>query len=473
MRLQPVAVAAVAALLLGAPAALAQTTPDSTPPTAPSSPWAEAVGATPGLAAWWRLDEREGTVAADRAGDNDGAYAPGVRLGATGLIAGDPDTAIALDARGEAYVDAGDVLDFPGFAPFTVEAWIAPGEFQSPYPRILQKDGVDENGNRQGYLVYLNKETGKLGFERWRDGEADVVTTPDPIAIDRPIHVAATYDGSTMRLFLDGALVAEGAAQRDLSDNAFGLRLGARSDGESPFFGILDEVAVYGAALDADTVAAHYAAGTSGGTVELPPFDPDAAATPAADAVPPAEPIIAEEPAETAIAEQPAETAVPEEPASADPPAADATPAVPVAQPTDAPPADQTIIGPPAPTASPAAAAEATQPAVVEIAPAETPAAETPAPAATERPAVATVAPAETPEPAAPAPTPAPATIAATTTEEVNFRAGPTTDTVIIATLPAGTPVEATGKIVDDFVQVVFEGRTGWIFADYLVYPEA
>lgn len=465
MRFQPVAVAAVAAMLLGTPAALAQTIPDSTPPTAPSSPWAEAVGATPGLAAWWRFDEREGTVAADRAGDNDGTYAPGVRLGAPGLIAGDPDTAIALDARGEAYVDAGDVLDFPGFAPFTVEAWIAPGEFQSPYPRILQKDGVDENGNRQGYLVYLNKETGKLGFERWRDGEADVVTTPDPLAIDRPIHVAATYDGSTMRLFLDGALAAEAAAQRDMTDNDFGLRIGARSDGESPFYGILDEVTVYSTALDAETVAAHFAAGTSGGVVELPPFDPDAAATPAAEAAQPAATAVVEEPA------QPAGTAIAEESAATEP-AADATPAVPVAQPTDAATADQPIIGPPAPPASEAVAA-ATKPAVIDVAPAETPAAEaaaaeTPEAVATDAPAVATLAPAETPEPA---PTPAPERIPATTTDEVNFRAGPTTDTVIIAALPAGTALEATGKIVDDFVQVVYDGRTGWIFADYLVYP--
>jgi hypothetical protein len=442
MRPRPVAVvvAVLASLPLWATAAFAQTTPATPPPAAPTSAWAEAVGATPGLVAWWRLDEADGTLAADRAGGNDGTYAAGVQLGAPGLIAGDANTAATLDAGGEAYIDIGDALDFPGLAPFTVEAWIAPGDYQSPYPRILQKDGVDANGNRQGYLVYLNQQTGNLGFERWRDNEPNVVVTAEPIALNRSSHVVAAFDGSTMRLYVNGALAGEAAAAQELADNPFGMRLGARSDGESPFFGTLDEVAVYEGALDADTVLAHFEAGTAGGAGQ-PASAAPSAATPAA-----AQPAVAT-PAVVVVAE----------PTAAAP------------EPTE--PAEQVIIGPPAPTPDPAAPAPTApaSPIAVETPVAvETPAAAAETPVAGETPAAAepTAPAAQTPAPAEPTPEPLPAT----TTAEVNFRAGPSTDTVIISTLPAGTAVQATGEVVDGFVEVVVDGRSGWIFADFLAY---
>ena len=110
-------------------------------------------------------------------------------------------------------------------------------------------------------MLFLTKDTGQLGFERWRDDAKDGVTSPDPIATDRPTHVVATYDGATMRLFVDGELVASQASTRDLRDTPFAFRLGNTADGSNPFAGSIGEAAVYDVALSEGAVAEHHAAG--------------------------------------------------------------------------------------------------------------------------------------------------------------------------------------------------------------------
>jgi hypothetical protein len=216
----PIAVGLLATLVAAAtgsaqPGVRAQ---EAATPAPPADAYAAVVEATSGLVAYWRLDEATGTTAVDRSGqENDAAYAPGVELGEPGLI-GPANAAIALAGTADGYVDAGDILDFAGGAPFTLEAWIRPDEFANPYPRLLMKEATDEAGNRQGYLLYISKETGRLGFERWRDGEANVVTTIEPISLGAATHVVAVYDGQAMRLYIDGEGIAEVPAGLGLND---------------------------------------------------------------------------------------------------------------------------------------------------------------------------------------------------------------------------------------------------------------
>lgn len=279
----PLAVGLVATLCAGAAgfAPLVVRAQEPATPSAQTDGYATLVEATPGLAAYWRLDEASGATAADRSGEgNDADYGPGVALDEPGLI-GAANAAVALDGTADAYLDAGDVLDFAAGAPFTLEAWIQPDEFATPYPRLLMKEATDEAGNRQGYLLYISKETGRLGFERWRDGEANVVTTIDPIPLGEVTHVVAIYDGQAMRLYIDGEGVAEVPAGLGLSDTPFPFRIGARADSGSPFAGVVDEVAVYQTALTAETIRDHFRAGSAGRPGTAIPAIVPSAATPA------------------------------------------------------------------------------------------------------------------------------------------------------------------------------------------------
>ena len=50
----------------------------------------------------------------------------------------------------------------------------------------------------------------------------------------------------------------------------------------------------------------------------------------------------------------------------------------------------------------------------------------------------------------------------------VNLREEPSTSAAILAEVPKGSAVQATGERVDDFMRVEYDGKTGYIHAQYL-----
>lgn len=277
-------------MLLGALLALpiaSRAAPASQATPAAQSAFAEAIRTTPGLEAWWRLDERSGNARDASGHGHDARYGDTVARAVPSLIPTDPDPAAGFPGTDNGSVDAGDTLDAPGTQPFSLELWANFGEQAEPYPRLISKEGIDDAGQRQGFLIYLNAASGRIGVERWRDGKPDALTTPNPVAAGAVHHIVATYDGASLRLFVDGVQAAEGAASRELLDTSYPLRLGARSDGVNGLVGVLDEVAVYNQALSPQTIAAHFQAGAGVGPgTPVPAASPvTAAPTPAVEEI--------------------------------------------------------------------------------------------------------------------------------------------------------------------------------------------
>lgn len=77
-------------------------------------------------------------------------------------------------------------------------------------------------------------------------------------------------------------------------------------------------------------------------------------------------------------------------------------------------------------------------------------------------------APGETPAPA-PSPAPSPVGINATPFVNLRLRAGPSTTYQRLTTVPNGTTVPALGRnLVGDWIQVTYQGQTGWMAGWYL-----
>jgi hypothetical protein len=72
-------------------------------------------------------------------------------------------------------------------------------------------------------------------------------------------HVVATYNGSTMRLYVNGQLDGSGGATGSIADTASALTIGASFNASQSM--LVDEVAVYGYALSTQQVTEHYNAG--------------------------------------------------------------------------------------------------------------------------------------------------------------------------------------------------------------------
>lgn len=239
------------------------------PPWAPGpgAPYKAAVlGDQP--AAWWRLGEAPGaTVAADERHRFDGLYEGGPTLGVAHPLGpqrchgADDDTSADFDGLvtqplGQ-WVDVGDgdALAFDGRAPFSLEAWIRPHNLNTVTRRVFSKEGPDG-----GYLIGVRSDG--LFFSRYVDGIWS--TLQAPIAEGDWLHVLATYDGDTMRLYVNGVLAAERASALELPAAREDLSLGAKQ-GEWRFFaGGLDELAVYDHALSGDRAYAHWRVGTGG-----------------------------------------------------------------------------------------------------------------------------------------------------------------------------------------------------------------
>lgn len=69
----------------------------------------------------------------------------------------------------------------------------------------------------------------------------------------------------------------------------------------------------------------------------------------------------------------------------------------------------------------------------------------------------------------APSPSPSPGgSGTATVTSSLNLRAGPSTADAVLAVMPAGATVTLTGQNANGFSSVVYNGASGWAFAEFL-----
>ena len=230
---------------------------DMTVTTGPPG-YADLVFSTGGLLGYWRLGESAGATAADSTGSLPGTYAGAPRLGVGGALAGGNDGSAGFDGAGT-FVD---VPDHPSLRPsgqFAVEGWF--------------EVDAGAGGGQDRYIA--SKTTWPYGHALYVDGAGRLVAavvspdawlevmTPDAVSSGAWHHAAASFDGKTLTLYLDGVRVARASATAAFSvpTGASPFRIGAHPAGAAFWHGRIDEVAFYGAALAAGSVADHYRGG--------------------------------------------------------------------------------------------------------------------------------------------------------------------------------------------------------------------
>ncbi|MBS3964653.1 MAG: DUF2341 domain-containing protein [Methylomonas sp.] len=149
-----------------------------------------------------------------------------VRLGQPGLI----DLAAAFDAKSSLRIPANANLTIPADKGFTFSTWLRLTQTQSS-GRVFTLGPADSG-------LRLEIADQGLVFRQTVGGKDVVARTSTPLATDRWYHVAATQ-GSKLKLYLDGVLVAE-AENPNRQNLAGDLILGATAAGNG-FTGLLDE----------------------------------------------------------------------------------------------------------------------------------------------------------------------------------------------------------------------------------------
>ena len=248
-------------------------TPLSLPAT---SPYAKAV-LDDSPTQYWRLGETTGTLAVNLVG-TDGTYnAP--TLGQAGprpaLFPGLEADNKAPDFDGTADRVASKA-DVPTMTEWTLEAWAKP-DVLGHSKTVLTNDA---GGWNDDVILGLAPETTSYSTtNRWaiihQDDDVNqrtIVETPIDAVADRWYHLAATADGSTLKLYVNGQLVGSQARRgSDLDFGADPVWIGANPNGIIRFFdGQLDEVAVYDRALGAGEVLEHFDAAAGYPTAVAP-----------------------------------------------------------------------------------------------------------------------------------------------------------------------------------------------------------
>ena len=202
-----------------------------------SDPGSDRVGA-------WGFESPSGTVATDATGNgNDGVFANGATRSANGYMRS------ALETNGEAgNVDLGG-LDVAG-SEMTLMAWINADDFGTEDARIVSKSSGSAEQDHVWMLSTINGP--RLRFRLKTNGTTSTLLgTGGTLSAGTWTHVAATYDGSSMRLYQDGVLVGSVPKSGDIDTApAVSAWLGANPGEPAQVFdGLIDEVKIFSRSL--------------------------------------------------------------------------------------------------------------------------------------------------------------------------------------------------------------------------------
>jgi hypothetical protein len=140
----------------------------------------------------------------------------------------------------------------------TLEAWVYPTAAGGSR-NVLIKEAAES----YTYALYADGLIGPSAGAT--TGSNASATTPTALALDTWSHLAATYDGATLRLFVNGDAVASTPVTGLIAISSEPLRIGGNRSWGEHFAGVIDEVRIYNRALSLDEIRKDMATPISGG----------------------------------------------------------------------------------------------------------------------------------------------------------------------------------------------------------------
>jgi len=204
--------------------------------------------------------------------------------GNNGQLAGDATFAPAVVREGFKLDGVGDYVEIPDTpalrpAQMTVEAWVRFDSLNTPIVSQFGALGLQyivfkKNSrifNFEGYALRKQRDAGidRLAFsvaDVNGQGGTNVAYSTTPVVVGLFYHVVGTYDGSSVRLYVNGSLEGQSAVSVTVDYGTRPVFIG--TSGETVFDGklngIVDEASIYNRALDASEISALYASGAAG-----------------------------------------------------------------------------------------------------------------------------------------------------------------------------------------------------------------
>ena len=206
------------------------------------------------------LNEGSGSSAADSSGNGNN----GTISGATWTTQGKFGSALSFDGINDD-INLGSALNYNG--DITIETWVKTTQSLAPGIHAAIIERREKPSDKATYALRL-MENGKLWFGGTTGGGAGWwgYSTTQTFNDGNWHHLAASYDHSAVKLYIDGQLASSNAETRvlDLTSTSTTIAYKGAGWASMAFFnGVIDEFAIYSRALDANEISARYQGGFS------------------------------------------------------------------------------------------------------------------------------------------------------------------------------------------------------------------
>jgi hypothetical protein len=192
-----------------------------------------------------------GSTAYDAHDDNEGTASNTRVFGTDGVL-----------SKGFDFSKGDDRINFNSVEPsgsFSISGWFKTSATTN-FMGVVDK--ITMNTDPKGYLIHVNPTSSnnpKLQFRTAWGGNTNNfldVTSTSNVNTGSWVHFVATYDGSTMRLYVNGVLESSGSQSNGVSHSTQDFFLGGDGGSTNYFNGLIDEVGVWDRALNIDEVRA-------------------------------------------------------------------------------------------------------------------------------------------------------------------------------------------------------------------------
>ena len=195
-----------------------------------------------GLVAAYGFDEGTGTTTADQSGNGNGGSLSNTVWSTAGKFNN------ALSFNGSARVNVNDSASLRLTSGMTLEAWVRPSALGDWRTVVLK-----ERTGWYAYALYANTDSGRPSGHVFTTADHDLRGTGS-LAVNAWTHLAVTYNGSVLALYVNGAQVSSQPATGAIAANTGPLRIGGNAIWGEHYVGLIDEVRIYNRALSASEI---------------------------------------------------------------------------------------------------------------------------------------------------------------------------------------------------------------------------
>ncbi|MFC1710148.1 DUF2341 domain-containing protein [Patescibacteria group bacterium] len=211
---------------------------------------------TEGLTGFWAMDTSGTSDIIDRSGHGNDLSVSDDGTHPTN-IAGPRGLAVDLEASNSQYYSVADTnnLDYQGNG-LTVSAWIK-ADSNPGVVYIVSKLFWNDFGDNGGYE--LLDDDGTLCFAGWNDSDGGMACSDIASSTSNWQHIAGTYDGSYLKVYIDGNLEATTYQPDGIMNVSDEFDIGRNPNMDGYWDGKIDHVKVYQRALNSNEVWTEYA----------------------------------------------------------------------------------------------------------------------------------------------------------------------------------------------------------------------